>query len=544
GKLSNYINVQASKRNSFEELNTDRRFAQDTVLNQDALTKYPANSYYAGYGFNYELNNKWELNYDGRLSYNLGKTSSSNESIIRKISSNQTTGDNTAYINNRSKSYSINQGFNVKYKIDSAGSEWTTDLSFTYSPNNTDQVFNTINNLTPTIGLLNGDATIENDLNFFSAATNLTKKFAKKLTVETGLKATAVHFENSNNYFRGSNGTRVKDNIRTGAYNYNENINAVYLQGSKDINGIVIKTGVRMENTNMRGHQLVPKDTSFSIHRTDFFPYVYLSRNLMKIAGYDLRAFLVYRRTISRPAYENLNPSPRYIDPYLFESGNPSLRPQFTQNYEANISVDERPIIAIGMNDTKDIFNQVVYQADSNRSQAYRTYVNLGKNKETYFRALGALPPGGKYFFVAGVQYNHNHYQGSYENKPLQFKRGSWRVFTYHNLKLSPNTNLSLNGFVFFKGQIQFYELSTFGQMNMHLSQQFYQKKLTVSLSAQDIFYTNKNEFVLTQGNINASGERRSDSKRIGLNIRYNFGIRKREQAAVPDAEGNVSQRP
>jgi DNA topoisomerase VI subunit A len=67
---------------------------------------------------------------------------------------------------------------------------------------------------------------------------------------------------------------------------------------------------------------------------------------------------------------------------------------------------------------------------------------------------------------------------------------------------------------------------------------------LTVSLSAQDIFYTNKNEFVLTQGNINASGERRSDSKRIGLNIRYNFGIRKREQAAVPDAEGNVSQRP
>jgi hypothetical protein len=543
GKLSNYLNVQASKRNSFEELITDRRFAQDTVLTQDALTKYPANSYYIGYGFNYEVNSKWELNYDGRLSYNVGKTNSSNESIIRKISSNQTAGNNTALINNSSKSYSINQGFNVKYKIDSAGSEWVTDLSFTYSPNNTDQFFST-NIFTPSFAFTTGDARIENDLSFFSAATNLTKKYAKKITVETGLKTTIVNFENKNNYFSGSNGSRVKDNIRTGAYNYNENINAAYLQGSKDFNGVVLKVGTRLENTNMQGNQLVPKDTSFSIHRTDLFPYVYLSRNLMKIAGYDLRAFLVYRRTISRPAYENLNPSPRYIDPYLFESGNPSLRPQFTQNYEANISVDERPIIAIGVNDTKDIFNQVVYQADSNRSQAYRTYVNLGKNKETYFRALGALPPGGKYFFVAGVQYNHNHYQGSYENKPLQFRRGSWRVFTYHNLKLSPNTNLSLNGFVFFKGQIQFYELSTFGQMNMHLSQQFYNKKLTVSLSAQDIFYTNKNEFVLTQGNINATGERRADSRRFGLNLRYNFGIRKKEQAAVPDAEGNISQRP
>jgi hypothetical protein len=69
------------------------------------------------------------------------------------------------------------------------------------------------------------------------------------------------------------------------------------------------------------------------------------------------------------------------------------LRPQFTTNYEANISVDERPILAVGVNDTKDIFTNVIYQSDTSQSQAYRTYDNLGKNKEWYFRALGALPP-------------------------------------------------------------------------------------------------------------------------------------------------------
>ncbi|MDQ6609451.1 MAG: TonB-dependent receptor [Bacteroidota bacterium] len=543
GKLSNYINLQASKRNYFEELTTDRKFSPDSLLSQDAVTKFPANSYYIGYGFNYAVNDKWELNYDGRLSYNNTKTNSSNQSIIRKISSGQQANNNLAFIYNTGKSYSINQGLNAKYKIDSIGSEWTTDLSYTYTPNNTDQIFTTTY-LSPALFTTNGDASIENNLNFFSASTNLTKKFARKVTIEAGLKTSVVNFDNSNNYFRNSNGSRIKDNIRTGAYNYNENIYAAYLQGSKDFNGVILKVGTRMEVTNMQGHQVVPKDTSFSIHRTDFFPYVYLSRNLMKIAGYDLRAFLVYRRTISRPAYENLNPSPRYVDPYLFEAGNPSLRPQFTQNYEANISVDERPIIAIGVNDTKDIFNQVVYQADSNKSQAYRTYVNLGKNKETYFRALGAVPPGGKYFFVAGVQYNHNFYQGLYENKPLEFNRGSWRIFTYHSLKLSPNTNISLNAWIFLKGQIQFYELSTFGQMNMNLSQQFLKKKLTISLSAQDILYTNKNEFVLTQGSINANGIRKSDSKRFGLNLRYNFGIRKKEENKLPYVDGSTPQRP
>jgi hypothetical protein len=225
-----------------------------------------------------------------------------------------------------------------------------------------------------------------------------------------------------------------------------------------------------------------------------------------------------------------LNPSQRFVDPYLFETGNPSLRPQFTQNYEANVSVDERPILAIGVNDTKDIFTNVIYQADSNRRVSYRTYDNLGKNKEVYFRALGAIPPGGKYFIVAGLQYNHNFYEGFYEAKPLSFKKGSWTIFTYQTLKLTPTTQLSLNGFARFKGQLQFYELSSFGALNFSVNQQLMKRKLVISASVNDIFLTNRNEFTIQQGSINATGFRNSDSRRFGLNIRYNFGFRKKEQ--------------
>lgn len=541
GKLSSYLNLQASRRETFEEIITTRLLSTDTSLRQNAFTRYPANSFYVGYGLNYALGNKWELSYDGRFSYNHNKTTGTNTSIIGVQSTGLQARIIPAVTSNNGKSYNVNQGINAKYKIDSAGSEWTTDVAFTYSPNNTDQVFNT--NTSSSSTFAQGDARIENGFRFFSAATNYLKKLPVKVTLEAGLKTTVATFENSNNYFQGAGSTKEKDTVRTGAYNFRENINAAYVQGSKDFNGILLKVGTRLENTNMIGNQLVPNDTSFTIRRTDLFPYVYLSRNLMKIAGFDLRAFLVYRRTISRPVYENLNPSPRFVDPFLSDIGNPSLRPQFTQNYEANISVDERPIVAVGINDTKDIFNQVLYQADSNNAQAFRTYDNLGKNRETYVRLLGAIPPGGKYFFVAGAQYNHNFYQGVYEGKPLEFKRGSWRLFTYHNLRLTPNTNVSLNGFVFLKGQIQFYELSTFGQLNFNVSQQFLAKKLTVSLSAQDIFYTNKNEFVLTQGSVNAFGERRADTRRFGMNLRYNFGLRKKEESKMPDVEG-ASSRP
>lgn len=519
GALTTYVNLQYGRRNSFDEIRTNRFFSADTsVLSQDAGTKYSTNSYYLGYGLGYQLSKKWEMNYDGRISYNQSDNRSQNFSQISKTNTGQIINTNQALVQNKGRNNNYNQGINLKYKIDSLGSEWTNDFSYTYAPNTTSQFFN------------GGDGQLENRLHYFSGQTNLVKKLGKKTTFETGLKTTRIGFQNTTDYWLNNGGIRIKNLQGSGAYRYHESINSVYLQASRNISGFILKAGTRMENTNMEGRQLAPDDTSFVIHRTDFFPYIYLSRSVMKIAGFELRAYLVYRRTISRPAYEYLNPSSRMIDPYLYETGNPSLRPQFTKNWEANISVDERPIVAIGINDTKDIFTQVIYPSDTNSRVSARTYDNLGSNKETYIRLLGAIPPGGKYFFVVGAQYNHNFYRGLYESKPLSFKKGSWTFFTYHLLKITPLTQFSLNGFVRFNGQQQFYELSAFGEMRMSISQQFLNKKLNLTLSVNDLFRTNQNEFTINQGSVHASGMRQGDTRRFGLNLRYNFGLKKKEE--------------
>jgi hypothetical protein len=228
--------------------------------------------------------------------------------------------------------------------------------------------------------------------------------------------------------------------------------------------------------------------------------------------------------------YEQLNPFPKYIDQYLSEIGNPSLKPQFTQNVEANISVDEQPILAVGLNNTRDIFSIVTYQADSNQSQAYRTYENLGKNKEWYLRGMGALPPGGRYFLVLGAQFNYNIYNGLYEGKPLSFKKGTWTFFTYQTFKIDKRSVLTLNGFARLRGQQQLYELEAFGSLNSSVNRKFFKDKLVATISVNDIFRTNKNEFTIRQGSVNASGLRQADTRRFGINLRYNFGIRKREE--------------
>ncbi len=530
GKKSSYINLNYSKRNSYEKIVTDRIFAADTILSQNAFTKYPGNTYYAGYGLNYSFGEKWDLEFSGNVNLNTNDNWTENQSLIQKISTSQNLTNNLNIVRNKGTNLVIGNGIESKLKMDSIGSEWSNQVFYYFSHNTLDQNYLTDFYL-PSSSSIGGDGNGDNKRRFFSAKSDLKLKLKRRFTFETGIKSTTHTYRNITNYFRESNGTRLKDNSRTNTFNYTENINSGYLQGSKTLGkDFVIKTGVRLENTNMNGRQIIPSDTTFDIHRTDLFPYIYFSKNLMKIMGYELRAYLVYRRTINRPVYEQLNPFPRFVDQYLSETGNPTLRPQFNQNYEANVSVNERPILAIGINDTKDIFTNVIYQSDTSNRQALRTYDNLGKNKEWYLRGLGAIPPGGRYFFVLGAQYNHNFYQGLYENKPLAFKKGTWTFFTYQTFKIDKRSVITLNGFYRLKGQQQFYELTTFGALNTSINRKFLKEKLVITLSLSDVFATNKNNFSIQQGSINATGFRQSDTRRVGINLRYNFGIRKKEE--------------
>ncbi len=117
------------------------------------------------------------------------------------------------------------------------------------------------------------------------------------------------------------------------------------------------------------------KTQRYLLKRTDLFPYVFLRHKLFKLFGFDLIGNAIYRRSIKRPYYEILNPYPKYVDQYLFDVGNPKLRPQFTTNYEVNVLFEDFPVFAVGINDTKDIFSNVTYQDDATRI-AYRTYDN------------------------------------------------------------------------------------------------------------------------------------------------------------------------
>ena len=527
GKINSYLSYQFTNRKNYEELNTDRFIKTDSsLLAQKAYTTYPSVNNYIGGGLDIAFTKKFNVAYDLRLSQNNSKSNAINTSDINKVPSQLLLGKNQSDINNKNNSLFIGNNITSKYKIDSAGSEWTAEVDYNYYRNNNSQLYTNYNYL-PAKPTVFGDGVNKNNKNIFVAQTDLVLKMPKIFTLESGIKLTISNSYNSALYFsQTGNNLRQVDAYQTNTFKYKETISAAYLQLARTFYGFTLKPGLRLETTNINGRQSIPKDTILSIKRTDLFPYIYLRHNLFKLFKVQLIGNAIYRKSIKRPYYEILNPYPKYVDQYLFDVGNPKLKPQFTTNYEINVTFDDFPVLAFGINQTKDIFSNVTYQDDVTKI-AYRTYDNLGKSKELYFRILAGIPPGGKYFFYIGAQYNSVAYEGIYQNQPLNYKRGSWLFFMYQELKATKSLTLNMQGFMRTKAVQNFYELNTFGGLFVSANKSVLKRKANIIISVNDLLGTNHVSFNLNQGNVSAKGTRINDTRRFGITLRYNFGLSK-----------------
>jgi iron complex outermembrane recepter protein len=525
-----YLNANLGFNDVLEEINSTRVMQPDTFLIQSSGTRNRHNSGYLGYGINYDLKEQLNMSYDGRVNLSNRFSRGKNSNIIETLEQVKLM-ESDNLVTNENLFVSLQQDFGLNWKPDSLGNEWDTKFSYSYNKSDGDQEYSS-DFIYPALLQVAGKGNNLQNRHFVQFQSDFIWQMPLKIKLETGVKGSWQSYDSDAEFFTlEGQGAVVPDPQRTNTFDYSERISAAYAQASRKLPfDILLKAGVRMEHTLMEGRQQRPMDTSFVVNRGDWFPYVYLSRKVFSMGDFELLGYLIYRKTINRPGYQSLNPTVRFVDQFMYETGNPALKPQFTENIEVNISFNDFPVFAIGRNYTTDIFTPVVYQDDSPGKAAVRTWDNIGTSRETYIRGLVGIPPGRGYFFALGAQYNLNEYDGLYENEPFQYTRGSWRFFTFHSLKLFKEMRLTMNGFLMHNGNYNFYELKTFGMLNLGLHQTFLNKKLHITLNARDILGTMVTAFELNQGSISAFGDRYADTRRFGINIRYNFGIKTKEE--------------
>jgi outer membrane receptor protein involved in Fe transport len=112
---------------------------------------------------------------------------------------------------------------------------------------------------------------------------------------------------------------------------YNMDVYAGYISFTlKFLKSLSLKTGVRYEATNVK---INFPDVNIPSYGT-VVPNVVLSYNFNKTNSVKL----AYNKRIERPEYQELNPFTDISDPYFINTGNPLLKPEIGNNFEAGFN--------------------------------------------------------------------------------------------------------------------------------------------------------------------------------------------------------------
>jgi hypothetical protein len=111
---------------------------------------------------------------------------------------------------------------------------------------------------------------------------------------------------------------------------YTERIHAAYFMGSTKFNKLAIQGGLRGELTDISTELTVTEEANYQDY-FKLFPSAALSYELKK--NHTLQLSYSYR--ISRPNFRELLPFSNFANPRVFFGGNPNLKPEYTNSYEA-----------------------------------------------------------------------------------------------------------------------------------------------------------------------------------------------------------------
>lgn len=114
--------------------------------------------------------------------------------------------------------------------------------------------------------------------------------------------------------------------------NYNEYIGALYGNYVYESKLWEVEAGLRIESVKVN-YEVIPTHKTYKSGNYNYFlPFPNL--RLAYLINENSRISLFYNRRVDRPDEPDLRIFPKYDDPEILKTGNPNLRPQFTQTVE------------------------------------------------------------------------------------------------------------------------------------------------------------------------------------------------------------------
>lgn len=548
-KMNFFGNVGYTVINNYSDLDINRHFENvnaEVVANflQHSFSRTTGQSYTSKIGMDYYLSDK--------TTFGIGLTGlyrpSKQKMLVESVFTNaQHLMDSTVLADNREKNKFKNIGVNLNYRhlYDKNGRELTADIDYVNYNTQNDQLFD--NNSYPK-GVLPANnylltGSLPAQINIYSAKIDYSHPLKSGVKLETGLKTSYTQTDNIADYFYTVNQVTKPDYNKINHFLYKEHINAAYVNANKDFNQLTVQAGLRLENTVSDGHQLgnaQKTDSTFKRNYTGFFPTLFLQYKL-DTAGTNLLS-MDYGRRIERPYYQDLNPFLAPIDKFTYYTGNPFLKPSYTNSMEFSHTYKGKFTTSLSygksidqVNETIEIVNGIYYSRPG----------NIGKATVKSLSFDGSFDLASWFNFHFYGQVTNIHTVSAFYTGQLDTKGTFFYLKPILQFKAGKDWTIQLDGYYQSKVTNAQFVAGEQKRINVAVAKKI-SPGTTVKLVVNDMFHSYVNSGVINNLALTrADYHNVSDSRTAVLSLSYRFGkaisnLRKHEGSGAESEQKRV----
>ena len=559
-KVNLFGTLSRNERNSFQVLSIQRKFIEESskevksLFDQVSHMRQLNQSNNAKVGADFFLTKKTTIGATVNGFYNPGMFTNNSDIDIADpggIIMRKANGFS------KSKSYWRHFGSNVNFRhlFDSTGKELTADVDFldynvSSSQNLMNKYFTSSGSPTGIPDNLVGN--LPQLIRIYSAKADYVHPLKKGAKFEAGIKTSFVETDNNAVYDTLRNGNMILDSARSNHFIYTENINAAYVNYSKQFNKkISAQFGLRLENTTARGNskglaysnnteKFEKFDSTFIMNYTQLFPTVYL-----QYAANETHSFVMnYGRRLRRPDYENLNPFVEFLDRYTFEQGNPNLRPQFSHNIELSHTFKGFLTTTLNYTKTNNIIQQVIEQNEAT-NESFVKQANIA-NQRQYGVSVSAFKQIKNFSGNIFANVFNNEMSGVVNNTKVTMGATTAMFNGSVSYKFKKGLTTEISGFYRTAGVEGVFRIGGFGAMNLGASLPVLKTKGTIRLNVRDVLWSQRIKGESRFGNIDAQFQNYRDSRVASITFTYRLakgklnGNTRRKASGATDEQSRV----
>ncbi|HEY3369640.1 MAG TPA: TonB-dependent receptor [Prolixibacteraceae bacterium] len=323
----------------------------------------------------------------------------------------------------------------------------------------------------------------------------------------------------------------------TSGMNFKEDIHSLYSTFSGSLKSIQYQLGLRGEYTN-RSIQDSKVATPYKLNMFDVFPSAHFSYEMA-----DKNQFMTsYSRRINRPDGRDLDPFPSYMNQYAIRTGNPDLKPEYTDSYELSyIRNFGKSFLSFETfyRTTNNLITRLQKQVGE---ISYMTMDNLNRDYSAGGEIMGNVDA--TKWLLINTSFSLYNYQlkGQVLGQSVDRQSTNYSGRLNATIKFTPDSRLQLTGN--YRGPSVSAQGDQKGMMftNVSYRQEFMKKKLSATLSMRDVLGTAKFEGTSFGDNFKSSFRMQREPRVLMLTLSYKINNYKMEKQPAPSDQPSQGQ--